>query len=122
MIRRPPRSTLFPYTTLFRSTQQVVDLIKGLQPVLKKESLLAYLVSMTLRITEIHRVLKPTGSFYLHCDPTASHYLKLVLDAIFVPNGGNFQNELIWHYKRWPAKSKKFQTMHDVIFFYVKQD
>src|SRR2546421_8135998 len=79
MIRRPPRSTLFPYTTLFRSTQQVVDLIKGLLPVLKKGSLLAYLVSMTLRITEIHRVLKPTGSFYLHCDPTASHYLKPVL-------------------------------------------
>ena len=53
-----------------RFTTQTVDLLKGLQPVLKKGSLLAYLVSMTLRITEIHRVLKPSGSFYLHCDPT----------------------------------------------------
>ena len=79
-----------------RFTSQTVDLIKGLQPVLKKGSLLAYLVSMTLRITEIHRVLKPTGSFYLHCDPTASHYLKLVLDTIFVADGGDYQNEIIW--------------------------
>jgi site-specific DNA-methyltransferase (adenine-specific) len=103
-----------------RFTTQVIELIKGLHNVLKKESLLAYLVSMTLRITEIHRVLKPTGSFYLHCDPTASHYLKLVLDAVFVPSGGDFKNEIIWHYKRWPAKSRHFQEMHDVIFFYVK--
>ena len=79
-----------------RYSAQVVDLIKGLQLVLKKGSLLAYLVSMAQRITEIHRVLKPTGSFYLHCDPTASHYLKLVLDAIFVPNGGDYKNEIIW--------------------------
>ena len=57
------------------------QLIRGLEKVLKRGSLLAYLVHMTLRIVEIHRVLKPTGSFYLHCDPTASHYLKLVLDA-----------------------------------------
>ena len=64
-------------------TEQTVELIKGLEKVLKRGSLLAYLVHMTLRIVEIHRVLKPTGSFYLHCDPTASHYLKLVLDAVF---------------------------------------
>jgi ubiquinone/menaquinone biosynthesis C-methylase UbiE len=91
-----------------------------LQYVLKKSSLLAYLVSMTLRITEIHRVLKPTGSFYLHCDPNASHYLKLVLDAIFVPNGGDFQNELIWSYKSGGASKKRFAKKHDVIFFYTK--
>jgi DNA modification methylase len=60
-------------------TSQTVDLIKGLSVVLKKGSLLAYLVSMTQRVTEIHRILKPTGSFYLHCDPTASHYLKIML-------------------------------------------
>jgi site-specific DNA-methyltransferase (adenine-specific) len=59
-----------------RFGSQTVDLLKGLEPVLKKGSLFAYLVSMTLRITEIHRVLKTTGSFYLHCDPTASHYLN----------------------------------------------
>lgn len=103
-----------------RFTAQAVDLLKGLQPVLKKGSLLAYLVSMTLRITEIHRVLKPTGSFYLHCDPTASHYLKLVVDAIFLPHGGDFQNEIIWSYKSGGASKKRFARKHDVIFFYTK--
>lgn len=81
-----------------RFSAQTVDLIKGLQFVLKKGSLLAYLVSMALRITEIQRVLKPTGSFYLHCAPTASHYLKLVIDSVFLPRGGQFQNEIIWGY------------------------
>ena len=61
-----------------RFTKQIIELIKGLRNVLSEGSLLAYLVSMVLRITEIHRVLKDTGSFYLHCDPTCSHYLKLV--------------------------------------------
>jgi DNA modification methylase len=103
-----------------RFSAQTVDLLKGLQPVLKKGSLLAYLVSITLRVVEIHRVLKPTGSFYLHCDPTASHYLKLVLDSIFVPNGGDFQNELIWSYKSGGASKKRFARKHDVIFFYTK--
>jgi DNA modification methylase len=79
-----------------RFTPQIVDLIKGLRPVLKEGSLLAYLVSLALRITEIHRVLKRTGSFYLHCDPTASHYLKLILDAIFLPTGGEYVNEVVW--------------------------
>jgi DNA modification methylase len=60
-----------------RWTEQTVELLRGLEKVLGRGSLLAYLVHMTLRIVEIHRVLKPTGSFYLHCDPTASHYLKL---------------------------------------------
>ncbi len=77
---------------------------------------------MSLRINEIQRVLKPTGSFYLHCDPTASHYLKLVLDAIFCGQGGDFQNEIIWHYRRWTGDSKRFLKMHDVIFFYTKSN
>jgi DNA modification methylase len=59
-----------------RFTLQTIELIQGFYSILHKSSLFAYLVSMTLRITEIHRVLTPTGSFYLHCDPTASHYLK----------------------------------------------
>ncbi|MFM6318533.1 MAG: DNA methyltransferase, partial [Dolichospermum sp.] len=84
-------------------------------------SLLAYLVSMTLRITEIHRVLKPTGSFYLHCDPTASHYLKLILDAIFCGQGGDFINEIIWCYEIGGRISRKsFGRRHDVILFYTK--
>jgi len=77
-----------------RFTVQTIELIKGLQKVLKEGSLLAYLIHMTLRIVEIRRVLKPTGSFYLHCDPTASHYLKLVIDGIFVAGGGILEMRL----------------------------
>ncbi len=101
-------------------THQCIALITGLRNVLGTGSLLAYLVSMTLRITEIYRVLKPTGSFYLHCDPNASHYLKLVLDAVFCSQGGEFQNEIIWSYKTGGATKKRFARKHDVIFFYTK--
>ena len=103
-----------------RFAAQTVDLLKGLAPVLKKGSLLAYLVSMALRVTEVHRVLKPTGSFYLHCDPTASHYLKLVLDGIFVAGGGEYRNEIIW--KRTASHNDAGQCgrIHDVLLFYTK--
>ena len=103
-----------------RFAPQTVDLLKGLAPVLKKGSLLAYLVSMALRVTEIHRVLKPTGSFYLHCDPTASHYLKLVLDATFVGNGGDYRNEIIWERTTGRKAGKQYGRVHDVVFFYSK--
>ncbi|MFN9209234.1 MAG: DNA methyltransferase, partial [Pseudanabaena sp.] len=102
-------------------TSQSIDLISGLAKVLGKGSLLAYLVSMTLRIAEIYRVLKPTGSFYLHCDPSASHYLKIITDAIFCPQGGDYKNDIIW--KRQSAHSdatKKFCDIADIIFYYVK--
>ena len=105
-----------------RFTRQSIELIRGLELILDKCDLFAYLVSMTLRITEIYRVLKPTGSFYLHCDPTASHYLKLVLDAVFCSQGGDFQNEIIWHYRRWTGDARRFLRMHDVIFFYTKAE
>lgn len=107
-----------------RWTEQTVELIRGLEKVLGKGSLLAYLVHMTQRIVEIHRVLKPTGSFYLHCDPTASHYLKLVLDAVFCGQGGDFLTEISW--KRSSAHNDAKQgrkqpgNIRDVIFFYVK--
>jgi DNA modification methylase len=101
-------------------TKQVIKLIEGLRWVLDKGSLLAYLVSMTQRINEIWRVLKPTGSFYLHCDPTASHYLKLVCDALFSSRGGEFQNEIIWCYKERELSKKHYNRKHDNIFFYTK--
>lgn len=105
-------------------THQSIDLISGLEKVLGKGSLLSYLVSMTLRVAEIYRVLKPTGSFYLHCDPTASHYLKLVLDTIFCgKRKGEFQNEIVWHYSGWNAKlSSNFNSRHDIIFYYSKTE
>lgn len=106
-----------------RFTKQAIELIGGLRNILGQEGLLAYLISMTLRVTEIFRVLKPTGSFYLHCDPTASHYLKLVLDAVFCPQGGDFRNEIIWCYNIGGRVSKNaYGRRHDTIFFYTKSN
>jgi site-specific DNA-methyltransferase (adenine-specific) len=73
-----------------------------------------------VRIAEIHRVLKSTGSFYLHCDPTASHYLKLVIDAVFCPKGGEFRNEIIWCYTGGGRSQEDFARKHDSIFRYAK--
>ena len=80
-----------------------------------------YLCYMAIRLIEFHRTLKSTGSIYLHCDPTMSHYLKLLLDCIFGEK--NFRNEIIWHYEKWTAPSKNsLQKNHDVIFFYSKEN
>ncbi|MCA2812062.1 MAG: restriction endonuclease [Microcystis sp. M090S1] len=102
-------------------TSQTIDLIDGLTKVLGKGSLLAYLVSMTLRIVEIHRVLKSTGSFYLHCDPTASHYLKIVLDTVFCSQGGDYIAEITWERTSAHSDSKTFANTTDVIFLYSKR-
>ncbi|MBC8204447.1 MAG: site-specific DNA-methyltransferase, partial [FCB group bacterium] len=80
----------------------------------------SYLTIMAHRIWYMHKKLKQTGSFYLHCDPTMSHYLKIVMDLIFGVK--NFRNELVWHYRRWTAGSKQFQRMHDIILFYSKSN
>jgi len=103
-------------------TKQTLELMQGLSKVLGKGSLLAYLISMTLRIAEIWRVLKPTGSFYLHCDPTCSHYLKLILDAIFCGHGGDFITEIIWTYSWGVRTDKRWNRKHDVILCYTKSD
>ncbi len=99
---------------------KVGKLIGALHDAIGHNDVMAYLVMMTARLIELHRVLKPTGSLYLHCDPTASHYLKLVLDQIFGP--ANFRNEIVWHYRRWTAVSNRFQRLHDTLFFYTKRD
>jgi len=80
--------------------------------------MMAYLSMMAVRLVELHRVLKPTGSIYLHCDPTASHYLKLLLDAIF--DVRNFRNEIVWCYKLGGRPRKGWPKKHDIIFFYSK--
>jgi len=103
-----------------RFPAQTVDLIKGLHSVLGKGSLLAYLISMTLRLAELHRALKPTGTLFLHCDPVACHYLKLVLDSVFCSRGGHFLNEIIWFYGAGGRGKKWFGRKHDNIFFYSK--
>lgn len=103
------------------ATVAVCDLMQAFAKILgHRNDVMAYLTMMTVRMIEIHRVLKPTGSLYLHCDPTASHYLKLVLDTVF--GNKNFRNEIVWHYRRWTGTSARFLKMHDVIFFYTKSD
>ena len=97
---------------------KVGELLSALQSFLGRNDMLAYLTMMSQRLIELHRVLKPTGSIYLHCDPTASHYLKLLMDAAF--GSANFQNEIIWHYRKWATGRYAFQKNHDVILFYAK--
>jgi site-specific DNA-methyltransferase (adenine-specific) len=87
-------------------------------PAIGKNSLSAYLVEMAVRLVELRRVLKDTGSLYLHCDPTASHYLKIILDAIFGVE--NFLNEVIWMYGLGGSSSRYWPRKHDVILWYSK--
>lgn len=95
-------------------------LLRALREVIGIGDLLAYLTMMAGRLVELHRVLSPAGALYLHCDPTASHYLKVVLDVVF--GAGTFQNEVVWRYRRWPARARRFQRMHDVLLYYSKSD
>ena len=92
-----------------------ITALKNTQP-----SLLAYLVYMVERLLHMRVLLRPSGSIYLHYDPTASHYIKVMMDGIF--GHQNFRNEIIWHYRRWTAGNKNFQRMHDVILRYTKTD
>ena len=82
------------------------------------KAMMAYLTYMTQRILEMHRVLKPKGSLYLHCDPTASHYLKIVLDMVF--DKGNYINEVVWCYSSGGASKKSFAKKHDTLLIYSK--
>ncbi len=83
-------------------------------------AMFAYLVQMTVRLVQLHRVLRKTGSLYLHCDPTASHYLKVVLDAIFGTR--SFKNEIIWQRTNVHSDSKTWSKVSDTIFFYTKSE
>jgi len=107
------------YDSLLRHPSKLARLLAGLEPVIGQGSLLAYLVSVAQRLIEIDRALRPTGSLFLHCDPTASHYLKLLLDAVFQPGGG-FRNEIVWCYSHGGRSRKWFGRKHDIIFFYAK--
>ncbi|MDE0230641.1 MAG: DNA methyltransferase [bacterium] len=102
-----------------------IDLIEDKHPALWRVLLAAmtpsdksYLVYMAIRLLEMRRLLKPTGSIYLHCDPTMSHYLKLLMDAIY--GRGNFRNEIIWAYHAGGASRRYFPRKHDVLLLYGK--
>lgn len=98
----------------------VAEMLRAMRSFLKENDMMAYLTMMAVRLLELHRVLKPTGSLYLHCDPTASHYLKILLDAIFTAD--NFRNEVVWKRTRAhnDAKLTRFGAVHDIILFYSK--
>ena len=108
------------YQRLMESqNEEIVDAVYGLHRILKQKPMMAYILYMTERLIALHRVLKPTGNIYIHCDPTASHYLKVIMDAIF--SGDNFRNELVWYYdNRLSRKASQFSRLHDIILLYGK--
>jgi site-specific DNA-methyltransferase (adenine-specific) len=81
-----------------------------------RNSMMAYLAMMSVRLVELQKKLKQGGSIYLHCDPTASHYLKILMDALF--GHGSFRNEITWCYRKWSVAAGQFVRNHDVILFY----
>ena len=98
----------------------VKDMIAAFRQFIGQNAMMAYLVMMTPRLVELRRVLKPTGSLYLHCDPTASHYLKIVLDTVF--GNKNFKNEVVWRRTGSHNQSRKYGPIHDILFFYSLGD
>ena len=97
------------------------EAIKAFRDLLGENDLMAYLAMMAPRLIELHRVLKPTGSLCLHCDPTASHYLKVFLDAIFGPV--QFRNEIEWERSQTRSSiSRRFRRAHDTLLFYTKTE
>jgi site-specific DNA-methyltransferase (adenine-specific) len=122
----PERESTYEYLTNTarhhgRVPEDVSAIVGALRRGIKPNQMLAYVVEMTVRLVELRRVLKPTGSLYLHCDPTASHYLKLVLDSLFGPK--NFVNEIVWERTAsHNLRTKAWVRVNDVILFYSKTD
>ena len=110
------------YESLIVQSGRVGTMIEALHQFIGSNQMMAYLVMMAARLVELHRVLKPTGSLYLHCDPTASHYLKIILDSIFGPLC--YRNEIVWRRTRAhnDAKLTRFGAIHDIILYYTKSD
>jgi DNA modification methylase len=98
----------------------VASALTAFQTLLGPSTMLAYLSMMAPRLVELRRVLKPTGSIYLHCDTTASHYLKLLMDSTFGPE--NFRNDVTWKRTSGHSDARRFGRVHDVILYYVKTD
>jgi site-specific DNA-methyltransferase (adenine-specific) len=98
----------------------VANALLAFEKLVGHNDMLAYLAMMAPRLVELHKVLKPTGSLYLHCDPTASHYLKLLLDAVFGPE--QFRNEIVWRRSGSHNSAKRYGPVHDILLFYSKTD
>ena len=108
------------YDAVTEQPGKVSDVMQAFYTFLGGNDMMAYLTMMSSRLVELRRVLKPTGSLYLHCDPTASHYLKLLCDAILGKD--NFRNEIIWQRTSSHNDSKKWMDVHDVLLYYAKSD
>lgn len=106
-----------------KGPKKLADLMQALRAFIVPKGygndMLAYLTMMAIRLIELHRVLKPTGSIYLHCDPTASHYLKLIMDAVF--GYKNYLNEIAWCYKEREIAKRYWNKKHDILLFYCKE-
>ena len=102
--------------TVTDGPEKLADLLQAMRAFLGQSDMMAYLAMMAPRIAELHRVLKPTGSIYLHCDPTASHYLKLLMDSIF--GHTNYRNEIIWRRTTSHSDAKGLGRVHDIILLY----
>jgi site-specific DNA-methyltransferase (adenine-specific) len=101
-----------------RTSERLRSLLNGLDGAIHATEMMAYVSMMAIRLVELHRVLKPNGCLYLHCDPAASHYLKLVLDAIF--GAGHFLNEVIWKRTSGHSDAAKYGCVHDSLLLYAK--
>lgn len=108
------------YTEVVEQGGKVSDALQAFRKFLGDNDMLAYLSMMAPRLVELRRVLKPTGSIYLHCDPTASHYLKMLMDAVFGPE--NFCNEIIWKRTTAHSSAKKFAPIHDSLLYFSRTD
>ncbi len=108
------------HEVLHQPNTNLAEIMRAFRTFLGENDMMAYLTMMANRLLEMHRVLKPTGSIYLHCDPTASHYLKIVLDGVFGKE--NFRNEIIWKRTSGHSDARGYGSSHDSIFFYAKTD
>lgn len=99
---------------------EAAEMLRAMRSFLGENDMMAYLAMMAVRMLELHRVLKPTGSLYLHCDPTASHYLKILLDAVF--GAKFFRSEVIWKRTSAHADARRFGPAHDTILYFSKSD
>jgi adenine specific DNA methylase Mod len=108
------------YADVLRASGDVALALKGLKAWIGQNAMMAYLAMMAARLLELRDVLKPTGSLYLHCDPKASHYLKILLDAVF--GHENFRNEVIWKRTGSHNSARRYGPVHDVILFYSRSD
>jgi site-specific DNA-methyltransferase (adenine-specific) len=106
------------YRELVEAAGKASPVMQAFRLFLGGSPMMAYLAMMAPRLVEMHRVLKPTGSLYLHCDPTAGHYLKVLLDAIFGPQ--NFRNEIVWRRTGTHNDARRFASAHDCILYYAR--